>query len=215
MHIDSGLDLATTDEPVSDRRFPAEQQPTEPEASDVATGDASNEGDPAPGDAPRDEPSPDAAPERSTLASVFSDLMAVVDHRRSEFDSGAEQLDQHGRSDLATTFRRFADQRRRMGDELRIIAASRGFDVDGSETIGGLLHRSWNAVRDALTGDDVESVLEAAERGEDDAVARYERVLARWGRELDEALGTVLVRHREEIREASDAVRVVRDSAGS
>ena len=64
-----------------------------------------------------------------------------------------------------------------MSAQLQTIAAAYGYDIAQRSTVPGALHRGWIAVKDALTGDDADAVINAAETGEDHAVEDYEEAL--------------------------------------
>ena len=61
-------------------------------------------------------------------------------------------------------------------DLAQMVRAYGGTPADGG-TVAGALHRSWVAVKTALSINDDKAVLEECERGEDAAVARYRKAL--------------------------------------
>ena len=94
-------------------------------------------------------------------------------------------------------------------DELRKHAAERNLDVDSGPSVAGTMHRGWMAMKDALSGDDVHGVLDAAEQGEDHAVAEYEKAM---GDDIDVELRTLLGQQFTEIKATHDRVRNLRDA---
>jgi len=113
----------------------------------------------------------------STDASIATNLIHTLENGKEGFQTAAEKLADSDRPDVAAKFREFAEQRATMSDELKKITAAYGDDVDQRSTVPGALHRGWIAVKDALTGDDAEAVIGAAESGEDHAVEQYREAL--------------------------------------
>jgi uncharacterized protein (TIGR02284 family) len=107
--------------------------------------------------------------------------------------------------------REMSQQRLRMANELRALAAAEGDPIvdEGNGTVAGAMHRSWLALKDALTGDDPHAVLAAAEQGEDHAVSEYRSALEE---DLPESVRSVLQRQAGEVKTAHDRVRSLRDA---
>jgi uncharacterized protein (TIGR02284 family) len=113
----------------------------------------------------------------STDESVATDLIRTLENGKEGFETAAEKLDDSDRPDVATKFREFAKERAAMSDELKLIAGAYGDDIEQRPTLPGALHRGWIAVKDALTGDDADAVIGAAETGEDHAVEQFRDAL--------------------------------------
>jgi uncharacterized protein (TIGR02284 family) len=143
--------------------------------------------------------------------SVIENLLETVENGRKGFAEAAEKLDRDGRSDLAAEMREMSQQRLRMANELRALAAAEGDPIvdEGNGTVAGAMHRSWLALKDALTGDDPHAVLAAAEQGEDHAVSEYRSALEE---DLPESVRSVLQRQAGEVKTAHDRVRSLRDA---
>jgi uncharacterized protein (TIGR02284 family) len=143
--------------------------------------------------------------------SVIENLLETVENGRKGFAEAAEKLDGDGRSDLAAEMREMSQQRLRMANELRALAAAEGDPIvdEGNGTVAGAMHRSWLALKDALTGDDPHAVLAAAEQGEDHAVSEYRSALEE---DLPESVRSVLQRQAGEVKTAHDRVRSLRDA---
>lgn len=152
----------------------------------------------------------------TTTQAVLEDVIETLEDGLRGFEDAANKLDEHDRADLGTTFRGFAEQRGRFSTELRNIAAAHGIEISETGSVAGSLHRGWMAVKDALSGDDPDSVLDAAEQGEDHAVSQFERALSR--NDIDEVpdeIRNVLVRQYNDVRNAHDSVKSLRDRAQS
>jgi uncharacterized protein (TIGR02284 family) len=107
---------------------------------------------------------------------IATKLIHTLENGKVGFDKAAEKLTDE-RPDVAAKFREFSQQRSSMSDQLRQIAAAYGDDIDQRSTVPGALHRGWMAVKDALSSDDAEAVINAAETGEDHAVEEYEEAV--------------------------------------
>ncbi|MFZ0014847.1 MAG: PA2169 family four-helix-bundle protein [Acidimicrobiia bacterium] len=141
--------------------------------------------------------------------SVIEGLLETLENGKKGFADAAEKLDEDGNPTLAAEMRELSQQRLRMSNELKAIAASEGAPIEnGDGTVPGAIHRSYMALRDALTGDDPHAVLAAAEQGEDHAVAEFEKAL---GEEMPASVRSVVERQYGEVQTAHDQVRRLRD----
>lgn len=146
--------------------------------------------------------------EDTKTISVIENLLETVQNGRRGFADAAEKLDDDGNEQLASEMRQLAQQRLRMSNELKALAAAEGAPVEnGGGSVAGTLHRSWMALRDALSGDDPYAVLAAAEQGEDHAVAEYERALSS---DMPASMETVIERQFDEVKQSHDRVRNLR-----
>lgn len=145
----------------------------------------------------------------STDAKITKDLMQTLKDGEAGFAKGAEKLAADDRPELSATFRRYSTQRAEFAAELETLAAGYGDDIDEGGSVAGTLHRGWLALKDAIAGSDPEGVLDAAEQGEDHAVAEYSRALD--DQEMSAGLRTVVQRQYTAIKAAHDDVRALRD----
>lgn len=147
--------------------------------------------------------------EDTKTISVIENLLETLQNGRRGFADAAEKLDEDGSEHLASEMRQLSQQRLRMSNELKALASAEGAPIEnGNGSVAGTLHRSWMALRDALSGDDPYAILAAAEQGEDHAVAEYKRALQS---EVPPSVKTVLERQFDEVRHAHDRVRDLRD----
>lgn len=135
---------------------------------------------------------------------VIKDLVQTLEDGRKGFTDAAGRLADDGRADLARRFEQFAEQRERFSAELRAACADAGVSIEEDGSIGGALHRGWIGLKDALTGDDAEAVVTAAETGEEHAVKEYDKALE--DDDLPETLAETVRRQAAEIRSARDEV---------
>lgn len=147
--------------------------------------------------------------ENSKTISVIENLLETVQNGRKGFAEAAEKLDEDDNEELASEMRRLSQQRLRMSNELKALAANEGAPIqNGNGSVAGKLHRSFMSLRDAVTGDHPHAVLAAAEQGEDHAVAQYQRALEE---DMPGSMKSVVKRQFEEVQAAHSRVRALRD----
>lgn len=140
--------------------------------------------------------------------SVIENLLNVVGDGRDGFADAAEKLEDAGEEYLAAQMRRFSQQRLRLSNELKAVAGSRGGSpiANGNGSLAGAVHRGWMGLRDALSGDDPQPVLAAAEQGESHAVDEYERALET---DLPTEVRSLVERQLDEIKTTHDRMRTL------
>ena len=121
-----------------------------------------------------------------------------------------ECADQAKRADLKSVFLQRADDCRRGAEELNQQIRSLGGKTQDSGSATGAMHRGWVAVRSALTTYDDRAVLQEAERGEDNAMARYRKALKQ---PLPDDVKRVVERQFQQVQRNHDEVKRLRDSA--
>jgi uncharacterized protein (TIGR02284 family) len=146
------------------------------------------------------------------LEATISDIIQTLEDGQKGFATAAEKAENDGRQDLALEFRQYSEQRATFSNQLRNHAAERGLDVDAGPSVAGTMHRGWMKLKDALSGADVSGVLEAAEQGEDHAVAEYVRAL---DDDIEGELRALLGQQFTEIQATHDRVRNLRDAANN
>ena len=139
----------------------------------------------------------------STDESVTKDLLETLDDGKDGFAKGAQKLTELGAADHASTFQQFAQQRTQFADELQGMANAYGDDPDRSGSLAATLHRGWMTLKDALTKDTPEAILEVAAQGEDHAVKEYEKAL---DADISVDLRNVVQRQLTEVRATREAV---------
>jgi uncharacterized protein (TIGR02284 family) len=141
---------------------------------------------------------------------VTKDLVKILEDGKEGFAKGGERLADTDRADLSSRFRELSSRRAAMVDELRGLAAAYGDDIDEAGSLAGVVHRGWMAVKDTFSGSDARGVLEAAEQGEDHAVAEYQQALER---DISLELRAVVQRQYSEVSAAHDWVRTQRNAS--
>ncbi len=145
----------------------------------------------------------------SNDAAVTKDLLETLQDGQDGFATAAEKLDKDGEPQLAATFRQLGAERANLASELQTIAASYGDPIEASGSVAAKVHRGWLAVKDAIAGSDPDGVLDAAEQGEDHAVAEYEKAVVD---DLSPEFKQVVERQLTVVQAAHDQVRSLRDA---
>jgi len=141
------------------------------------------------------------------LIDLMQDLVECSLDGEYGFRACAEQVK---RADLKTTFLQRADDCRRAAQELNEQIRACGGEVEEHGSASGALHRGWIAVRSALSTYDDKAVLEEAERGEDNAKARYMKAL---GKPMPPHLKLIIEQQMEGVRRNHDQIKMLRDQA--
>ena len=108
---------------------------------------------------------------------VAKELVETLKDGEKGFASAAEKLRDSDRAEWASTLQRLSEQRAGFHREIVDLGHEYGDDVDETGTVAAAVHRGWLSLKDAVTGDDAGSVLEASVTGEDHAVSEYEKAL--------------------------------------
>jgi uncharacterized protein (TIGR02284 family) len=149
--------------------------------------------------------------DRGDVLDVLRDLVECCKDGEYGFRECAEQA---RREDLRSTFLQRADDCRRGAQELnQLIRECGGTPEDGGSAMGAM-HRGWVSIKSKLTTYDDKAVLEEAERGEDNAKARYTKALQK---NLPQTARMVIERQMQGVQRNHDQIKMLRDQfrAGS
>jgi uncharacterized protein (TIGR02284 family) len=130
----------------------------------------------------------------------------LKDGERGFADSAAKLRDSEHPA-WGETLERLSTQRAGFRAEIVELGHEYGDDVDESGSVAAAVHRGWISLKDALTGDDAGSVLDAVVTGEDHAVSEYDKALEL---ELSSGFRDVVTRQRAAVVAARDEVRSLR-----
>jgi uncharacterized protein (TIGR02284 family) len=139
----------------------------------------------------------------STDKKTTKDLMEVLADGREGFQTGAEKLQETDSPEIATDFRRLAQQRDSFYTQLETMAAQYGDDVEETGSVAATLHRGWMSLKDAISGSSAKGVVDAAEQGEAHAVKVYRNALED---DISPDLRTVVQQQCTEIEEAHQMI---------
>jgi uncharacterized protein (TIGR02284 family) len=145
--------------------------------------------------------------DRSDTVDVLKDLVECSKDGEYGFRECAEQAKA---PNLKSTFLQRADDCRRGAQELNdLIRQLGGTTEDGGSTLGAM-HRGWVSIKSKLTTYDDKAVLEEAERGEDNAKARYTKALQK---NLPANVRSVVEKQLQGVQKNHDQVKMLRDQA--
>ena len=147
----------------------------------------------------------DTSGDRDDVIDVLQDLAECSLDGEYGFKACAEQASS---AELKSIFMQRADDCRRAVQELneQIRACGGKAEEHGSAT--GAMHRGWVAVKSALSTYDDKAVLEEAERGEDNAKARYMKALKA---QLPANVKLVVERQMQGVQRNHDQIKMLRD----
>lgn len=139
------------------------------------------------------------------VVDVLKDLVECCKDGEYGFRECAEQA---RREDLKSIFLQRADDCRRGAQELNQLVRECGGTPEDSGSALGAMHRGWVSIKSKLSGYDDKAVLEEAERGEDNAKARYTRALQK---NLPQHARMVVERQMQGVQRNHDQVKMLRD----
>ena len=134
------------------------------------------------------------------------ELVETLKDGERGFATAAEQLRDGDRAEWAEALQRFSEQRAGFHREIVDLGEDYGDDVEESGTVAAALHRGWISLKDALSGGDAGSVLEAALTGEDHAVSEYEKALEQ---DLSPGFREVVGRQHAAVLSARDELKAL------
>ena len=144
--------------------------------------------------------------DRDDVIDALNDLAECCKDGEYGFRSCAEQAK---RADLKSVFLQRADDCRGAAQELYEQIRALGGSVDEGGSAAGAMHRGWVAVKATLSTYDDKAVLEEAERGEDNAMARYRKALKQ---PLPAGVKLIVERQAEGVRRNHDQIKMLRDT---
>ena len=136
---------------------------------------------------------------------ALQDLVECCKDGEYGFRACAEQAQ---RQDLKSTFLQRADDCRSAAQELNDQIRSLGGKTEDGGSAMGALHRGWVSVKAALSTYDDKAVLEEAERGEDNAKARYTKALKK---PLPANIKLIVERQMQGVQRNHDQIKMLRD----
>lgn len=145
------------------------------------------------------------AGDRGDVVDVLKDLVECCKDGEYGFRACAEQAK---REDLKSTFLQRADDCRRGAQELNECLRRYGAGTEDGGSAMGAMHRGWVSIKTKLTTYDDKAVLEEAERGEDNAKARYAKALQK---NLPDDVRQLVDRQYQGVMRNHDQVKMLRD----
>ena len=143
-------------------------------------------------------------------AKAAKELVETLKDGEKGYATAADKLRDSDRPEWATTMQRLSQQRAGFWREIVDMGHEYGDDVDESGTVAAAVHRGWLSLKDAVTGDDPDAVLGAAETGEDHAVSEYEDAVKM---DLSAGFREVVVRQQADVRAAREELRALQGAS--
>jgi uncharacterized protein (TIGR02284 family) len=143
--------------------------------------------------------------DRGDVVDVLKDLVECCKDGEYGFRECAEQARD---PQLRSTFLQRADDCRRGAQELNDCVRQYGGSIEEGGSAMGAMHRGWVSIKSKLTTYDDKAVLEEAERGEDNAKARYAKALQK---NLPADVRPVVERQMQGVQRNHDQVKMLRD----
>lgn len=146
--------------------------------------------------------------ENKDIAKALNKLVEINNDRVEGYEKAAKETDD---SSLKALFMRFSAQSRSFRSELEGLVRSQGEDPIEGTTTSGKFYRAWMDIKAALSGKDRKAIVASCEYGEDVAKETYEEVI----KDLSVApttLMSVIQRHYQEITEAHNQIKMMRDT---
>jgi uncharacterized protein (TIGR02284 family) len=111
------------------------------------------------------------------IVSDLNSLVNILNDGKKGYESAAETTDS---LELKAIFEKDALERAAYATELKAHIKVHGGNEDDNETGGllGAVHRGWIDIKQAFTGNDNSSILEAIETGEKAAIEKYDAFIA-------------------------------------
>ena len=143
-------------------------------------------------------------------AKAAKELVETLKDGEKGYATAADKLRDSDRPEWATTMQRLSQQRAGFWREIVDMGHEYGDDVDESGTVAAAVHRGWLSLKDAVTGDDPDGVLGAAQSGEDHAVKEYEDALKM---DLSAGFREVVVRQQADVLAARDELKALKSAS--
>lgn len=138
--------------------------------------------------------------------STLQELIQINTDSSVGFDFVAKKLNH---AMLSDAFRKIAEERRQLADELSVVVASHSAHPNREGSYAAALHRCWTSCREMVSSNDLYALLAEAKRGEDVIKQAYESALKET---LAPAINDTLHRQFEQVRMTHDRVRDLRDA---
>lgn len=145
--------------------------------------------------------------QKKEIISTVNSLIETLKDGQEGFRQASEAVQD---SELKSLFNEYSLQRSKFAgelqDEIRQLGES---DLETGSSVAGSVHRAWINLKAAVTTQNDHAILAECERGEDSAVAEYEKATTA---ELPSPLRETVSRQADQVKVAHDRVRNLRDA---
>ncbi|MEP6668776.1 MAG: PA2169 family four-helix-bundle protein [Chthoniobacter sp.] len=143
----------------------------------------------------------------SDLRSTLNHLIQTCRDGQEGFLTAAENVQG---VELKQLFNECSLQRAKFTGELQAAAHGLGdSNPENASSVAGTLHRGWINLKTAIGGRDQQAILAECERGEDSAVAEYQKTLAQ---EMPKDIREIVEHQHAAIVATHDRVKALRDA---
>lgn len=142
--------------------------------------------------------------DRALVVDTLNDLIQITEDSHEGYRKSAEDADEE---DLKLLFNDLAAQRGAMVRDLQKLVAEQGGAPESTGTILGGAHRFFVDLKATVLGRDRTAILQEVERGESEAVRRYEAALEA---ELPPHLRDAVAGHLDRIRSDRDRIATIK-----
>jgi uncharacterized protein (TIGR02284 family) len=147
---------------------------------------------------------------RNELVQVLNDLVRINNDRVEGYERAIEGT-KDGDDDLKEVFSRMIGESIQYKAELVEAIDTVGGEADYDETTNsGALYRFWMKIKETLSGNDRESVLDDCEFGEDAALKAYQQALES-DATMDADTRQLIVNQKTSLKNSHDAIKRLRD----
>jgi uncharacterized protein (TIGR02284 family) len=147
---------------------------------------------------------------REELIQVLNDLVRINNDRIEGYERAIEGT-KDGDSDLAGVFSRMMDESRQYKDELVNAIEAMGGSPDFEETTNsGTLYRFWMKIKESLSGNERETILDDCEFGEDAAQKAYQEALES-DAVMDAETKELILNQKTSLKNSHDIIKRLRD----
>ena len=143
------------------------------------------------------------------LIETLNDLVRINNDRITGYERAAE-LTRSADVDLATLFRKMADESRTYKGELQQEVAGLGGKIATDTTASGKIYRAWMSVKNMFTGSDRKSILASCEFGEDAVQKAYQHALIS-DQSLSIDIRKFIENQKESLKASHDTIKRFRD----
>jgi uncharacterized protein (TIGR02284 family) len=141
---------------------------------------------------------------KDEIVDTLNDLIQITEDSHEGYRKSAEDSEE---PDLKSLFNDLSAQRGAMVRDLQKHVAEQGGAPEASGTIMGGAHRFFVGLKSAVLGRDRTAILQEVERGETEAVRRYEHAL---DKDLPPHLASVISQHLARFRSDRDRVALIK-----
>ena len=137
---------------------------------------------------------------KDEIVDTLNDLIQITEDSHEGYRKSAEDAKEQ---DLKSLFNDLSAQRGAMVRDLQKHVAEQGGAPEASGTIVGGAHRFFVGLKSSVMGRDRTAIIQEVERGESEAIRRYEQAL---GKDLPPHLAGVISQHLSRLRTDRDRI---------